>query len=339
MAFIDEMNLVVSSGKGGAGCISFRRESHIPRGGPDGGDGGRGGHVIFKVASGLNSLFHLKRKNKYVAGDGQPGQGRNQTGADGSDLVINVPKGTIIKSMNGEILHDLSDPEEFLFLEGGLGGKGNCFYKSSVNQAPEKAQKGLPGETQKIKLELKLIADVGLLGFPNAGKSTLISVLSSAKPKIADYPFTTLVPNLGVVQLSEEADCVMADIPGLIKGASEGVGLGYQFLKHVERTKLLVHLIDVSEFSGRDPWQDFVDINNELEKYSLKSDSTYDLPIFERPQIVVFNKVDTVTVEKLKEIEKVFLDHGVEPLFLSAVTGENLSVLKYKILNQLQELA
>jgi len=339
MGFIDEISLHVSSGNGGPGCISFRRESHVPRGGPDGGDGGRGGHVVFRIKNSLNSLVHLKKRNQYKAENGQPGSGRNQSGLDGDDLLIEVPEGTLVKTVSGDLIVDLSGEDEFLFLDGGLGGKGNCFYKSSVNQAPEKAQKGLPGEVREVKLELKLIADVGLLGFPNVGKSTLISVLSAARPKIANYPFTTLAPNLGVVQLNDEASCVIADIPGLIKGASEGVGLGYQFLRHVERTKLLLHMIDVSEYSCREPLQDYKDICYELKKYSDVGVEEGRLPLHERPQFVVFNKVDTITDVRLRELNNEFQAEGISILEISAITKLNLQPLKFKIFELLDKIS
>ncbi|MEZ0393337.1 MAG: GTPase ObgE, partial [Pseudobdellovibrionaceae bacterium] len=267
MKFIDEVNIVIASGKGGQGCVSFRREAMTPRGGPDGGDGGKGGDVILKVEKSLNSLVDFRRNKRYAAQSGQQGSGANCTGAHGSDMILHVPQGTIVRSSEGEILVDMTGVQEYVLLKGGRGGKGNWFFKTSVNQAPEHAQPGEPGEELEVKLELKLIADVGIVGFPNAGKSTLISRISAAKPKIADYPFTTLTPNLGVVKAGDFRNFVVADIPGLVKGAHQGIGLGIQFLKHIERTKVFVHLVDVSGMSSQDPLQDYRDINEELKMY------------------------------------------------------------------------
>jgi GTP-binding protein len=258
MSFVDEIQLKVTSGHGGPGRVSFRREAKNPRGGPDGGDGGAGGDVIFRTNPNLNSLLHLKFKKVMAAENGFPGQNKNMTGRDGQSLEIEVPYGTLIKDMNGHILADLSDANPFILLKGGRGGKGNAFFKTSVNQAPTHAQPGEPEQVAEIQLELKLIAHVGLIGFPNAGKSTLISRISAARPKIADYPFSTLVPHLGVVRLDEERTFVVADIPGLVPGAHKGVGLGVQFLRHIERTKLFVHLIDLNPLSGRNPVEDIV---------------------------------------------------------------------------------
>lgn len=328
MAFIDEVKLQLSSGKGGPGCVSFRRESHVPRGGPDGGDGGRGGHIIFKATSRLNSLIAFQGKKKFFAKNGEPGSGSNCTGKDGEDIVLEVPPGTIIKCESGDTLFDLSEGDEIVFLEGGMGGKGNSFYKNSVNQAPEIAQKGMPGTSKTVHVELKLIADVGLVGFPNVGKSTLISHLSSAKPKVADYPFTTLTPNLGVVKISNEESFVLADIPGIIEGAHEGVGLGLKFLRHIDRTAAFVHLIDASEHSGRDPIEDYHAINNELEKYSGETLGT---ALHKRIQLVVLNKMDSVSPQRMFDIQARFKALGVETEVISAVTGQNVEPLKFKI--------
>lgn len=335
MAFIDEITLTLSSGKGGPGCVSFRRESHVPRGGPDGGDGGRGGHIIFKVSTRLNTLIAFQNRKNFKAPGGVQGGGSNCTGADGEDVVLEVPPGTVIKTPENEVLHDLSEGDEIIFLKGGMGGKGNSFYKTSVHQAPEIAQKGLEGESKTIKLELKLIADLGLVGFPNVGKSTLISHLSSAKPKVANYPFTTLSPNLGVVQVSGSESFVIADIPGIIEGAHEGVGLGLKFLRHIDRTAAFVHMIDCSEHSGRDPVDDYKVINLELSKYA---GHTLGSELSSRPQIVVLNKIDSVSPDRLFSVKAKFKELGIETFEISAVTGQNLDQLKFKLYELVKEL-
>ncbi len=335
MKFIDEVTIEVASGKGGPGCVSFRREKYVPRGGPDGGDGGRGGNVIFKTSSRLHSLLDLKIKTKYHAENGEPGRSQNRSGRDGTDLIIMVPPGTVIKDANDHVVRDLAVDDEFLFLEGGIGGKGNTFYKSSVNQAPDIAQKGMPGKSATVNVELKLLADVGIIGYPNAGKSTLISAISAARPKIADYPFTTLTPNLGVVRLDEDANFVVADMPGLIKGAHSGHGLGIQFLKHIERTKFFVHMIDVSGVSGRDPVQDFKDINDELKSYDKAMRDQEDFaPLSPRAQIVALNKTDVLSSEEIEKLTAKFLKfksagkiNVIEVVSISAVTRKNLNVL------------
>ncbi len=328
MKFIDEVTITVSSGKGGPGAVSFRREALVPRGGPDGGDGGKGGDVIVKVDPRLHSLLDLRFKKEYRAGDGEPGQGRNRSGKDGDDLVLNVPPGTVIKTKDGQILHDLAEGQTVVLLEGGLGGKGNTFYKSSVNQAPTIAQKGLPGKEMEIRLELKLLADVGLIGLPNAGKSTLISRMSSARPKIADYPFTTLVPNLGVVRFADNLSFVVADIPGLIEGAHAGAGLGIQFLKHVERCRVLVHLVDASSMATKDPIEAYHEIRRELELYdeSKKDEEGYQ-PLSTRPEIIVLNKIDANSEENLTVIRKQFKSKGLQFFEISAATGKNVKQL------------
>lgn len=329
MKFIDEVKITIASGRGGQGCVSFRRESLLPRGGPDGGDGGKGGSVILRSSRHLNSLVDIRQNKRYAARPGQPGSGANCTGQDGEDLVLVVPQGTIVRNLEGEILVDMTGVEEQVLLKGGRGGKGNTFFKNSVNQAPDFAQPGEDGEELEVKLELKLIADVGIVGFPNAGKSTLISRISAARPKIADYPFTTLTPNLGVVKVGEYKAFVMADIPGLIKGAYQGVGLGIQFLKHVERTRLFVHLIDASGMSGRDPIADYDDINNELKMYDENNkDKEGFFPLSTRPQIVVLNKIDTLSEDDLSKLKSNFKKRtGVEPLAVSAVSGKNIKEL------------
>lgn len=332
MKFVDEVEIFIASGKGGPGCVSFRREAKVPRGGPDGGDGGRGGSVIFEVSNRLHSLLDLRYKRIYKAGNGHQGEGSRCTGQDGEDMIVKVPPGTVVRNEDGHVMADLKEGDRIVLLKGGLGGKGNWFYKSSVNQAPEIAQKGMPGEEAQVKLELKLLADVGIIGFPNVGKSTLISHISKAKPKIADYPFTTLTPNLGVVRYGDDASFVVADIPGLISGAHQGVGLGQQFLKHIERTKIFAHIVDVSELSGRDPLVDYDEINNELLMYDKSQEGQLQFdPLAERPQIVALNKCDSVEEERLCEIEDLFKEKGVETLRISAATGMNLKKLIYKM--------
>lgn len=339
MKFIDEAKILVRSGHGGPGAVSWRREKFIPRGGPDGGDGGAGGSVIFKVNSQLGTLLDFKFNRKFLAEDGAPGDRQNMTGANGKDAVIEVPRGTIVKSLEGHVLADLSESgTKYVFLKGGRGGKGNNFFKNSVNQAPKFAQPGEPGAEQEVKLELKLLADVGIIGFPNAGKSTLISRISAARPKIADYPFTTLVPNLGVVQGVGERSFVVADIPGLIKGAHAGAGLGIKFLKHIERTKFFVHMIDGSNFSGRDPFQDFQDINEELKLYDeAKKEEEGFFALSDRKQIVVINKSDVLSDDDKVKIKSEFKKRKLEPLFISAVSGQGVRELVDKMTRMINE--
>lgn len=328
MKFVDEVKITVSSGRGGPGAITFRRESGAPRGGPDGGDGGKGGDVILRTSKHINSLFDFRTYKKYNAENGKSGASAQCTGAHGEDLVLVVPKGTIIRSADtNEILHDLTDTKEITLLHGGRGGKGNEFFKNSVNQAPEYAQPGEDHQTLEINLELKLIADVGIIGFPNAGKSTLISRISAAKPKIADYPFTTLTPQLGVVKVGDYSNFVVADIPGLIKGAHLGVGLGIQFLRHIERTSLFIHIIDISGMSGRDPMQDFEEINYEIEQYDqLNKDKDGFFPLATREQIVVFNKIDLMSKEQLEKFKQTFKKkYGIEAYAISGITGKNIN--------------
>jgi GTPase len=329
--FIDEVLITVSSGHGGPGVVSFKRESMAPRGGPDGGDGGRGGHVYFRVRHQLNTLLQFRFRKKHSAESGHAGRGKNQTGLDGQDLYLEVPPGTVVRdSETKEILADLATEGDHLFLKGGRGGKGNWYFRTSVNQAPEHAQPGEDSERRDIKLELKLIADVGVLGYPNAGKSTLISSISAAKPKIADYPFTTLTPHLGVVSVSPEQSFVIADIPGLVPGAHKGVGLGTQFLRHIERTNLFVHLIDASGISGRDPAQDYLDINNELVQYDIiKAEEEGHRTLADRPQIVVLNKIDTLKEDDLENLKSKFKKLGVDVMLISAATGQGLKNLVF----------
>jgi len=326
MKFVDEVKITISSGRGGPGAVTFRREAFAPRGGPDGGDGGKGGDVIFKTSRHINSLVDYKTFKKYSAENGQPGAAVNCSGANGADLILVVPEGTIIRdALTNDVLHDLTNVEALNFLQGGRGGKGNAFFKTSVNQAPEHAQPGEDNQSKEIVLELKLIADVGIIGFPNAGKSTLISRISAAKPKIADYPFTTLTPQLGVVKVGDYSSFVVADIPGLIKGAHQGVGLGIQFLKHIERTSLFIHLVDVSGMSGRDPLQDYEDINFEIEKYDeINQGKDGFFPLSSREQILVFNKIDLLSKEQLAKLKQTFKKKfNIDAFAISGVTGKN----------------
>lgn len=330
MKFIDEVTIEVASGKGGAGSVSFRREIFVPRGGPDGGDGGRGGSVIFQATTRLHSLLDLRLKSKYRAEDGEPGGQQKRSGASGKDMLLLVPPGTIIKNEQGEILKDLGMDETFTLLEGGIGGKGNVYYKTSVNQAPSVAQKGMPGQEMTVHLELKLLADVGIIGFPNAGKSTLISHISAAKPKVADYPFTTLIPNLGVVKYGEDANFIVADMPGLIKGAHAGAGLGTRFLKHIERTSCFVHVVDATGISGRDPVKDFFEINKELELYDeAHADEEDYRPLAGRRQIVALNKMDAIQEKDKAKLIKKFEKKDVKVVPISAATGAGLKDLVY----------
>ena len=296
-SFIDKARISVRAGNGGNGSVSFHREKYVAAGGPDGGDGGRGGSIILQVDDNMSTLMDFRYKRKYVAGNGADGQGARKTGKDGTDLVIKVPRGTLVRDAEtGEIMQDMSGSEPYVLCKGGRGGWGNSHFATPTRQVPRFAKAGLPGEAHDVILELKLLADVGLVGFPNVGKSTLLSVVSKAQPKIANYHFTTLFPNLGVVWVEDGVSFVMADIPGIIEGASEGAGLGHDFLRHVDRCRLLVHVVDVSGSEGRDPVADFDAINAELKQYSPD--------LAERPQIVAANKVDiledTSNLERLR---------------------------------------
>lgn len=339
MKFIDEVRITIASGRGGPGCVSFRREAMEPRGGPDGGDGGKGGDVILRTSKHLNSLVDFRSKKKFAARNGLPGEGSKCSGANGEDLILNVPEGTILRDVNGQILVDMTGIREHVLLKGGRGGKGNFFFRTSVNQAPEHAQPGEEGQEIEVVMELKLIADVGIIGFPNAGKSTLISRISAAKPKIADYPFTTLTPQLGVVKFTDEKSFVVADIPGLVKGAHQGVGLGIQFLKHIERTRLFVHLVDASGLSGRSPLEDYDDINYELKMYDENNrDKDGFFALTDRKQIVVLNKIDTLTENDLFKLTQQFEKKlGYKPLVVSAVTGKNIKDLIIKVAEHLYQ--
>ena len=321
--FADRAKIFVRSGKGGDGHVSFRRELYVPNGGPDGGDGGKGGDVIFVVDQGLNTLTDFKNVRKYKAGDGEEGGKKRCHGANGKDIVIKVPPGTVIKDFDtGKVIIDMADrTEPFVLLEGGMGGRGNQHFATSTMQAPRYAQPGQAAIEKTLILELKMIADVGLVGFPSVGKSTILSKVSNARPKIADYHFTTLVPNLGVVSLGEGRGFVMADIPGIIEGAAEGVGLGLDFLRHIERTRVILHVIDAASVEGRDPIQDIEAINEEL--------TTYSKQMAERPTVIVANKLDVLSQEDREEIltklKERFPDTPV--MAISAATGEGIKEL------------
>ena len=331
--FIDEAKIYVRSGRGGNGCVSFRREKFVPRGGPNGGDGGIGGDVVVIASANKNSLLDFRYKQHYRAKNGQHGRGKNQHGKTAPSLTIQVPTGTVVKNYEtGKIMGDLvSDGQELVVAKGGRGGRGNAHFKTSVNRAPKYAEHGEEGEEKIIKLELKLLADVSVIGFPNAGKSSLISKISAARPKVADYPFTTLTPNLGVVSYDEGKTFVVADVPGLIKGAHAGAGLGITFLKHIERTKIIIHLIDISRLTKRDPVEDYKILNNELEAYSPD--------LKKKPQIVAVNKIDLKGAkEQLAEIRKKFKKIGVEVFPISALTGEGIIELINEAARQLRVL-
>lgn len=332
--FADRAKIYVKSGKGGDGHVSFRREKYVPNGGPDGGDGGKGGDVYFEVDEGLNTLTDFRHIRKYCAENGENGGKRNCAGKSGEDIVIKVPEGTVIKEAeSGKVITDMSgENRRFLLLNGGKGGNGNQHYATSTMQAPRYAQPGQPAQELELLLELKVIADVGLVGFPNVGKSTFLSKVTNARPKIANYHFTTLNPNLGVVDLEDAKGFVIADIPGLIEGASEGVGLGHEFLRHIERTKLIVHIVDAASTEGRDPIEDIYAINKELDAYNSE--------IALRPQIIAANKIDMIYGEEdpVAKIRAEFEPKGVPVYAISAITGQGLRELLYDINNQLEKL-
>ncbi len=334
--FADRAKIQIRSGKGGDGHVSFRREKYVANGGPDGGDGGRGGNLIFEVDPGLNTLTDFRHKRKYFAGDGEPGGKRRCHGANGEDLVVRVPAGTIIREAStGQVITDMSyDNRREILLKGGNGGKGNMNYATPTMQVPKYAQPGKPGIELEVLLELKVIADVGLVGFPNVGKSTLLSRVTNAQPEIANYHFTTLNPNLGVVDLDGGNGFVMADIPGLIEGASEGVGLGHEFLRHIERTRVIVHMVDAASTEGRDPVQDIKVIDQELEAYNPE--------IAKRPQVIAANKIDCFYGEDreavLEQLKKEFEPEGIRVFPVSAVTGEGVKELLYYIREMLDKI-
>lgn len=324
MGFLDEVVITAISGDGGKGCVSFRRERYIPKGGPDGGDGGDGGNIIIRATKRLHSLSDYRSQRYFKSQDGRPGRGKNQTGKDGTDVVVGVPLGTIISDHdNGEILADLiHDNQEILVFRGGKGGKGNQHFATSTNRAPRIAQPGLPGHKKSLKLSLKYIADIGLIGLPNAGKSTLLSRLTMSRPKIDSYPFTTLSPNLGVITFDDDRTLTVADIPGLIEGASEGRGLGHRFLKHIERTTFLLHIIDITHSPTNHILEDFLTLQSELERYSPT--------LIKKGQMVLINKIDIYSSEHrdIKSIKRAIDDMGLESLPISALTGEGLESLK-----------
>jgi GTP-binding protein len=333
MMFIDEVTIHVKAGNGGDGVVSLRREKHVPRGGPDGGDGGRGGSVVMTADPNLTTLIDFRYRRDYKAGRGENGSGNQKHGGNGADVELRVPVGTLVTdAVTGEVIADFVRPEQREVLaRGGIGGRGNARFATSTHQTPRFAEKGEPAEERDLVLELKLLADVGLIGFPNVGKSTLIARVSAARPKIADYPFTTLVPNLGVARVDESHAFVIADIPGLIEGAHSGAGLGHQFLRHVERTRLLVHLLDVSRLSGRDPWEDFQIVNRELSAYSET--------LAERPQIVALNKADMPDAASLiDDLTSRLQQLGYAVYPISALTGEGVAALLYAISERLREL-
>ncbi|MCB6365060.1 GTPase ObgE [Intestinibacillus massiliensis] len=331
--FIDVAKIRIASGKGGDGKVSFHREKYVAAGGPDGGDGGRGGSVVFKVDDNLSTLLDFRYKKKYIAPPGEPGGSKRCKGKDGADLVIRVPRGTVIRDQStGQVIKDLSGDEPFVVAKGGNGGWGNTHFATPTRQAPRFAKPGQPGVEREIVLELKLLADVGLVGFPNVGKSTLLSMVSAARPKIANYHFTTLVPNLGVVRVGEEQSFVMADIPGIIEGAAGGAGLGHDFLRHIDRCRLLLHLVDVSGSEGRDPVQDVETINAELAGYSEF--------LAARPQIIVANKTDLLGDDRApaERLRAYAAEKGFDFLELSAATNTGVQELIHKTWDSLQEL-
>jgi GTPase len=324
--FIDQVTITVEAGDGGNGCCSFRREKHLPMGGPDGGDGGKGGNVVLEADPNLTTLIDLRYQKIYQAENGKSGRGQQMTGKSGKTLTIRLPPGTLVKDVDsGELLVDLKQPDQqFTSAEGGDGGRGNLRFKSSIQRAPKRFETGWPGEKRKLFLELKLLADVGIIGFPNAGKSTLISKISNARPKIADYPFTTLVPNLGVVRLEEGTSFVAADIPGIIEGAHEGKGLGHQFLKHIERTRLLLHLIDFSDPDQESILSRYHKLQAELKNFSLE--------LFQKPQILVATKADDPQSQKnFQDLSTSLIGLNPSVFLISSMNGEGIQELLWKI--------
>ena len=334
--FIDEATIRVKAGDGGNGCLAFRREKFVPRGGPSGGDGGKGGDVVMESSERHNTLVHFRFNPEYKAQRGRHGEGSNRTGREGEDVLLKVPVGTIVYDADtGEKIYDFSRPDERVVIaRGGRGGRGNARFATSTHQAPREHEEGRPGEERSFRLELKLLANVGLVGYPNVGKSTLISRISAARPKIADYPFTTLQPNLGVVMVggpSEERSFVVADIPGLIEGAHQGAGLGTQFLRHIERTRLLVHLVDVSDASGRpDPAKDIAVIAGELESFGAGLEK--------KPVIMVASKIDVANKDKLAKLKRYCKKQGLELFPISAVTGKGIEELKWAMAVKVDEI-
>lgn len=334
--FADRARIYVRSGKGGDGHVSFRREKYVPNGGPDGGDGGHGGSVILLVDEGLNTLTDYRHVRKYHAEDGENGGKRNCRGKNGADLILKMPPGTVVKEAEtGKVITDLSgDNKRFVLIEGGKGGNGNQHYATSTMQAPKYAQPGQPAKELELQLELKVIADVGLVGFPNVGKSTFLSKVSNARPKIANYHFTTLNPHLGVVDLDDAKGFVIADIPGLIEGASEGIGLGFEFLRHIERTKVMIHIVDAASTEGRDPIADIYAINKELENYNPE--------IAKRPQVIAANKIDMIydpsdDNDPVAALKKEFEPQGISVFPISAISGKGIRELLYFVRNLLDK--
>ncbi len=331
--FIDHVRIDIKAGDGGNGAIAFHREKYVSAGGPDGGDGGRGGNIIFRVDEGVNTLLAYRYRHKFAAQNGADGKGGKIHGASGEDTIIPVPRGTLIKDAEtGAVIHDMSDGEDFVACRGGRGGWGNRHFATATRQVPMFAKNGTKGEAKTVLLELKMLADVGLIGYPSVGKSSILARISAARPKIADYHFTTLSPNLGVVRVHEEAGFVAADIPGLIEGAAEGAGLGHDFLRHVDRCRLLLHVVDISCFEGRDPIDDVKTINQELLRYS---------PVLaERPQIIIANKADALDREvvDVDEFEEFVRENGWELLYVSAATGEGLREMIELVWDRLQSL-
>ena len=330
--FVDIARIYIKAGNGGNGAVSFHREKYVAAGGPDGGDGGRGGNVVFRADRNLSTLMDFKYKRKYVARNGEDGRGANMSGKGAEDLIVRVPIGTVIKDAEtGLVIADISEQDkDYIIAKGGKGGLGNQHFATPTHQIPRYAKPGFKGEEYNVTLELKLIADVGLIGFPNVGKSTLISTISSAKPKIANYHFTTLTPVLGVVRVDEEASFVAADIPGIIEGASEGIGLGHDFLRHVERCRLLLHVVDVSGSEGRHPIDDFNLINSELVNFSEE--------LAKRPQIAIANKADIATEEQIEEFRAFCEEQGIQLFVISAATRQGIDELPGVIFNELQKL-
>lgn len=332
MKFIDEAKIFVKAGHGGKGCVSFRREKFVPKGGPDGGNGGKGGDVVIIASATHQTLLDLKYRQHHVAKHGGNGEGGNRTGKNSDDVEVVIPVGTVIRdSATGEMLADLiSDGERFIVAKGGIGGKGNAHFTTATNRAPRYAQDGIAGEERWINLELKLLADVGIIGLPNVGKSTFISRVSAAKPKIADYPFTTLKPNLGVVRIDDNETFVVADIPGLIKGAHQGAGMGTQFLRHIERTSLLLHILDISQEEERDAWDDYETVNRELAMFGPA--------LLAKPQIVGVGKTDLPnTRERVKEVTETFRKRGIRIYPFSAATGKGVTDVIKEMARLLQQ--
>jgi len=331
MRFVDEVRVEVQAGKGGPGCISFRREKFIPRGGPNGGDGGRGGHVIVIASKDKQTLLNLYYRKHLFAKNGQPGMGSNRHGKDGADIKVEVPVGTVIKDEYGELLADLDhEGDRFFLARGGRGGLGNSHFATSTHQTPRYAQPGEEGECGLRTLELKSMADVGLVGLPNAGKSTLLARISNAKPKIADYPFTTMAPMLGLVRMPDEDGFVVADIPGLIEGAHQGKGLGDRFLRHIERTRLLIHLVDTASMESRTVAMQVRDVEMELKSYSPA--------LFLKPRLLVLNKIDALNEKAIQEARDAVREFGLPVLCISAVTGQGVDALLFTIYEQLQKM-